>query len=420
MKVVFIAYDGIVSQSVFESQILGQLEPLRTKKGAECVLVAFESAPVYFRRLPEIKALKGAIEKKSGIRCLFLPRTPGFAGLRLSAALLPRVAALRGVLARGEKAIIHGRGSKGCFIALELRRRFPGCRVVFDSRSSEPEQYVSDHFPDGRVDPARLPGKLKRLFETLTFFERRSVEEADHIFSQCGELKRSLMEKYGAPDEKFSVFPNAVSLDVFRFDGAQRDEAREELGVADRFVVVYCGTVHPYQLPDRSVEFFKRLLWHEPRSFFLGLTFSPEKVEGLLDRAGVDRKDYRVMKLAYRDVPRYMSAGDAGLLFRVQNEYSRTSAPVKLAEYLSTGLFVVTLSGIGDASEFVSSSSAGMVLDDAGDESLERGAALLAARASGIMGMEEKLRITALARGQYSQETQVEEKYRCYRRLLGR
>lgn len=418
MKIVFIAYDGIVSQSVFESQILKPLELIKSRKNAECHLIAFENAAVYFRRYSEIMRLKKAIEKKSGIRCLFLPRTPGFAGLRFSAALLPRLAEYKGILRRGEKAIIHSRGSKGCYIGLKLKERFAGSKVVFDSRSSEPEQYVSEYMSDGRLDPATLPRDKAKLFELLTFFERYSVSGADHIFSQCDELKKSLMSKYGPSGNKFTVFPNAVSLDVFRFDEGQRNEIRKELHIENRFVLVYCGTVHPYQLPEEGIDFFKRLLKYEPTSFFLALTFSPEKVAKLLEQAGVSEKNYRVMKLHYPEVPKYMCAGDAGLLFRVQNEYSRTSAPVKLAEYLSTGLFVITLTGIGDASSFVKTRNAGMVLDNANAATLDEGAKKLASLARQIMLSEEKLKITELAKGPYSQEAQIEEKFKCYQRLL--
>lgn len=418
MKIVFIAYDGILTQSVFESQILKQLELQKSRKNAVCHLVAFENPVVYAKRYSEIAKMEAAIEKKTGINCLFLPRVPGFGGLRLVASMLPHLVRAKGILKKGEKAILHSRGSKGCYIGLKLRESFPGCKVVFDSRSSEPEQYVSDYVSDGRIDVGKLPKGLARLYKELTYFERSSVEGADHIFSQCDELKKSLVAKYGPSEDKFTVFPNAVSLDLFRFDAAQRDAVRKRLGIENRFVLVYCGTVHPYQLPGEGIDFFRRLLKYRPDSFFLALTFSPEQVTEMLERAGVSDKDYSVMKLPYREVPDYMCAGDAGLLFRVQNEYSRTSAPVKLAEYLSTGLFVITLTGIGDATTFVRSRDAGMVLDDTRAETLDEGAKKLASLSRKVMQKDEKLKITELAKGPYSQETQVEEKYRCYQRLL--
>ncbi|MBE7415268.1 MAG: glycosyltransferase [Deltaproteobacteria bacterium] len=418
MKVLFIAYDGILTQSVFESQIVKPLELLSKDMGADCRLVAFESIAPYFKRLPEIGRKREEIERRSGVKCLFLPRIPGFCGLMFTAFALPFLMKTGRVLGRDESAIIHSRGSKGCFIGLGLKRSFPGAGVVFDARASEPEQYVSDFLTDGPVDLDKLPRDKARLYEKTAVLEARAARGADHIFSQCEELKKSLMTKYGVPGRRFTVFPNAVSVNKFSFDAALREKVRNELGIEKRLVLVYSGSINSYQLPERGVQFFKRLKSRAPESFFLAMTFDPERMSGLLAGAGVDKGDYKVMKLGFADVPRYTLAGDAGLLLRVQNEYSRTSAPVKLAEYLSAGLFIVTLDGIGDASPLVRRHGAGIVLPDAGDESLENGAAMLASMSDKLASTCEKRRIAGLVVPSYSQEHQIPEKYRCYQRLL--
>ncbi|MBI2399519.1 MAG: hypothetical protein HYV23_00385, partial [Deltaproteobacteria bacterium] len=227
-----------------------------------------------------------------------------------------------------------------------------------------------------------------------------------------------LKKKYGVPDGKFTVFPNSVSLDSFGFNEQERRAVRKELGIEDRFVLIYCGTVHPYQLPEEGVLFFKKLLEYAPESFFLAITFSPEKVTELLSKAGIMEKDYKVTKVRYTEVSKYLNAGDAGILLRVQNEYSKTSSPVKFPEYLSAGLCILTLTGIGDATEFVRSHQAGLVLENTDERTLEQGARNLAQLKGRIQSSEEKLRISSLAASHFSQEAQIEEKFKCYQRLL--
>lgn len=418
MKVVFIAYDGILTQSVFDSQILTPLEIIRKKHGARCHLVAYENIQSYFKRFSELRKKKEEVEKKTGIKCLFLPRIPGFKGLRLSGALLPSLVKAKGILSRNEPAIIHSRGAKGASIGVRLKRHFPLAKVIFDARDSEPEQYVSEFLKGRRFDLKNLPKEMGALYDKLSVHERFASVDSDHVFTQSQELKKALKKKYGVPDNKFTVFPNSVSLNSFGFHEQERRAVRKELGIEDRFVLIYCGTVHPYQLPEEGVLFFKKLLEYAPDSFFLAITFSPEKVTELLRKAGIMEKDYKVTKVRYTEVSKYLNAGDAGILFRVQNEYSKTSSPVKFPEYLSAGLYILTLTGIGDATAFVGSHQAGLVLENTDERTLEQGARKLAQLKDRIQSSEEKLRISNLAARHFSQEAQIEEKFKCYQRLL--
>lgn len=418
MKVVFIAYDGILTQSVFESQILTPLEIIRKKPGVECHLIAYENIQSYFKRFSELRKNKEEVEKKTGIKCLFLPRIPGFKGLRLAGAMLPFLVRAKGILGKNEPAIIHSRGAKGASIGIRLKKQFPLAKVIFDARDSEPEQYVSEFLNGSRFDLNALPKDMAALYDKLSVYERFASVESDHIFTQSQELKKTLKRKYGTPDGKFTVFPNSVNLKNFGFHEEERRAARKELGVEDRFVLIYCGTVHPYQLPEEGILFFKKLLEYAPDSFFLAITFSPEKVMELLRKAGIMEKDFKVTKVRYAEVPKYLNAGDAALLFRVQNEYSKTSSPVKFPEYLSAGLYTLTLTGIGDATSFVDTHKAGMVLENTGERTIEQGAERLARLRDSIRSTEEKLRISNLAVSHFSQEAQIEEKFKCYLRLL--
>lgn len=418
MKLLFIAYDGIVTQSVFDSQILKPLEMIRKRKGAECHLIAFENIFRYYRDYSDINRRKGLIQNSSGIICHFLPRIPSLWGLRLTSIVLPYFIRMKGILRPNERAIAHARGSKGGYIGLRLKQSFAGIRLVFDARASEPEQYVSDFLPEGDFEQKELPHAQRKLFERLIRLEEYATKCSNHIFSQSEKLTHHLMERYGVPENKFTTFPNAVSLNIFNFDNDVREEVRKELGLQDRLVILYCGTVHPYQLPEKSVGLFKKLLLHEPESYFLALSFTPQILTELLKKECIPAENYRVMQVNYSMVPRYMSAGDVGLLFRVQNAYSRTSSPVKFAEYLSCGLFVVTLEGIGDVSSFVREHDVGLVLKDTDNDTLEEGAKRLVHLKSKILSMETKLKISSLVKGPFSLDAQIEEKWKYYQKLL--
>jgi glycosyltransferase involved in cell wall biosynthesis len=64
----------------------------------------------------------------------------------------------------------------------------------------------------------------------------------------------------------------------------------------------------------------------------------------------------------YSDIPKWLSAGDAGLSLIRQVKSKMGSSPVKFAEYLSVGLPVITTDGIGDCTNVVSTDNVGIVL----------------------------------------------------------
>ena len=73
------------------------------------------------------------------------------------------------------------------------------------------------------------------------------------------------------------------------------------------------------------------------------------------------------------EVPRYLSASDIGFLLRDRHPLNWVASPVKLAEYLASGLSVVTTEGLGDTSELVERSGVGTVVDlDDIDEAVRR------------------------------------------------
>ncbi len=65
-----------------------------------------------------------------------------------------------------------------------------------------------------------------------------------------------------------------------------------------------------------------------------------------------------------RDVPSYLSAGDAGLAFIKPCFSKLASSPTKYAEYVGCGLPLIINAGIGDADTLVTRERAGALVSD--------------------------------------------------------
>lgn len=63
--------------------------------------------------------------------------------------------------------------------------------------------------------------------------------------------------------------------------------------------------------------------------------------------------DVTLPSLEHQDVPMFLSTGDVGVIFRKDNLLNAVALPVKLGEYLSSGLFVLTTTGAREIANFV-------------------------------------------------------------------
>jgi glycosyltransferase involved in cell wall biosynthesis len=83
----------------------------------------------------------------------------------------------------------------------------------------------------------------------------------------------------------------------------------------------------------------------------------------------------RVTRLAHADMPRALSAADIGLALRTPAPSQAAVSPLKVGEYLCSGLPVLTNSTVGDLGTiFEGHDAAGLVLSSLSPASLEDGA----------------------------------------------
>jgi glycosyltransferase involved in cell wall biosynthesis len=89
----------------------------------------------------------------------------------------------------------------------------------------------------------------------------------------------------------------------------------------------------------------------------------PEKIIGRLNALGVAQSDFLVKKVAPEDAPLYLKAADFALSL-IKPCYSKmSSSPTKIAEYLASGLPIITNAGIGDLDDVIAEDNVGVILD---------------------------------------------------------
>ncbi|HJV59442.1 MAG TPA: glycosyltransferase family 1 protein [Albitalea sp.] len=140
--------------------------------------------------------------------------------------------------------VIHANFFMSGLVGLRLKETF-GVPLVMTFHAlglvRREHQGSADGFPSSRIE-----------------IERQIVRDADRIIAECPQDRSDLMRLYGAADQRISMVPCGVDLEVFR--PASRSAARRRLGVGSQeFVVLQLGRLVPRKGIDNVIRAVARL-----------------------------------------------------------------------------------------------------------------------------------------------------------------
>ncbi len=291
---------------------------------------------------------------------------------------------IRRAIARDKVDILHGRVHIPTLmgaIARRFSRRRP--KLLFDIRGFFPEEYT-----DAGIWPEN--GLLYRSAKRV---ERWLMKESDG-FVVLTEKARVILFPDAVPQpdggwltsdavnapataggtdnaaRPIEVVPCCVDFDT-RFANdpeTSRQNARQKLGVEDRFVMVHSGALGGLYLTNEIVDLLAASRSRRPETFALILTQSdPTAIAGLLRAKGFSESDYLVTRVSPSEIPEYLNASDVAISF-VKSSFSTLSrSPTKIPEYLACGRPIIANSGVGDVDSLINGNGIGALIDGFAD-----------------------------------------------------
>lgn len=353
-RVLFVSYNGMLDP-LGQSQVIPYLRELATR-GVRFTLLSFERPGAFEPEgIAQCEQLRQKLESQ-GIEWHWLryhqrPSVPAtiydvLAGSRKAASLVKR----------NRIELVHARGHIPATIALELKRRF-GTKMIFDLRGLMAEEYVdAEHWREGGV-PYRLTKAT----------ERRILAATDAIVTLTERIWPIIREWEGLRGRAVhhEVIPCCVDLSLFRFSAEDRARRRAELGLGDRFTMVYSGSLDGWYLTEKMADFFAGFLQRKSDAHLLWLTTgSHDRVRDLMRSRNVETGNFSVLSIASSAVPSYLSAADAGLAFIKRCVSKVASSPTKNGEYLACGLPLIINAGIGDSDSLINEWKAGVLIEN--------------------------------------------------------
>jgi glycosyltransferase involved in cell wall biosynthesis len=354
-NVLFLSYNGLLEPILMSQAIpyMVQLAP----KGFRFTLLTFEKNKDLERVGTEgIGRIKGDLLSR-GIRWEYLvyhknpPLISTFFDLFFGAART------LGIMRSERIDIVHVRGiTPGAIMLLFPRSLKP--KVLFDMRGLLAEEYVGG----GLMRENSLPFRLIKLAEEKLLKRCDAVTVLTHKHLQLNKGLKYLKDRPIPMD----VVPCCVDTGKFNYENAGDDirRLRSELGLEGAFILMYPGKIGTFYFIKEMLEFYGELIRSIPGSVFMIVTnddtrIVAEQVKGM----GIDESRLKFVRgVQFDDMPRYMRIADAGIFFI--NPYKKLgSSPIKMGEFLASGVPVFINPGVGDTEELVRENNIGVVVE---------------------------------------------------------
>ena len=353
-SVLFISYNGMLDP-LGQTQVLPYLREL-AMRGVQFTLLSFERESAFeVGNAPQREAL-GEQLRDQNIEWHYLRyhRSPSLPATMFDVANGVRYA--RQLVRRNRIELLHARSHIPVTIALALKKQF-GLKMIFDVRGLMADEYVdANHWQKGNI-PYRL----------TKYMESRALRVAEGIVTLT-DVIWPIIKKWdglnGRSNIVHEVIPCCADLAAFRFSQQDRDQRRAELGLRDRFVIVYSGSIDGWYLTEEMADFFAMVRKRLSDAHALWLTpIKHDRIRSLMLARGIPETDYTVCAAAPKEVSSYLSASDAGLAFIKPCFSKLASSPTKYAEYLACGLPIIINAGIGDSDALVDDNIGALVHD---------------------------------------------------------
>ena len=261
------------------------------------------------------------------------------------------------VCLRNRPTLIHSRSSLPCFMAVCLKKLFR-TKYLYDADSMLSEEYADI-------------GHMRREssgFRFLAWSEKWARKNADHIIVLTEKLRDEYRNKLEVK-KQIDVIPCCVDLKRFASVDEARSARRTEIGIVDERLYIYVGKVGSWYLVDETFDLFRVALAHDPECRLLIITpDQPAVFDAIARRGGVPESAYSIRSAGFEIVGEWMAAADVGLALIKQVSSKRGSSPVKFAEYLASGLPIISTTGIGDLDELINRNEIGACLGEFTDD----------------------------------------------------
>lgn len=349
MTILYLSYNGAMEE-ILPSQTLPHLKRL-SAEGRKVILLTFEK-PHHLSDRPRRNAMADEL-RQAGIRWVALRyhRWPRFVSTFWDLGWGSVVASW--LVWRHRVDWVHARGVTPASLFL-VAGVFGRPRFLFDTRGLLAEEYVGGgHWQEGSF-----------FFRLVKRVESRLIRLADHIVTLTDRHRFQWVDEGRVRADRIRTIPCCVDLERFLPPSAEA-AGREKY-------ILYLGKLSGWYQSDPMIDLWNVWARRDPELRWVILTQEPlEPIRRRLISRGVDLSRVRLHQPSWEEIPRWVAQAWGGLFF-IEPRLKHGSSPIKLGEFLASGVPVIINPGIGDSDTLVRRRKVGIVVERYGDEDYER------------------------------------------------
>lgn len=213
--------------------------------------------------------------------------------------------------------------------------------------------------------PDEPPTEFRPEYDRIVAHHKAELMQADGAILVTQEHLALWERRLGRPLSAL-LLPSTVEAAQFRFDARQRQRIRAELGISDKWVLVYSGSVSlSWQRFECVCQLVQRLVDAGHPAFLLALVHPDghATAQKMIVQHGLESCS-SLRAVAPQDMGAWLSAADVALFLRHNHVMNRVVTSAKLGEYLAAGLPLITTWGSPYFRAFAETQSAAVVLPD--------------------------------------------------------
>ncbi len=353
MNIAYLIWTENLNSPIIRGQTIEILKELSNVLKKDKIYLIFFQAIYPFNRKLNLNSLKKELKAK-GIHLIVIPVIYSEWWFSAKSYQLPFIfiqtfpVLFYLVVAKNIK-LLHCRSYPITLAAIAIKK-LKNIKIIFDPRSDFPEENVTA----GKWGINSLSFKIWKLLEKM--YLRNSDKTIAIAKTYIGHFEKI------CKDAKFSLVPNNVDTEKFKRNKEFRQHFRSRHNMGEKDILFcYCGTLgdhwhNPETYASYIIKFRALNLCHR----FLFITPNIEILKNVFNQHRIKPEEYIVVHSKFEDVPKYLSAGDFGMVVMGQ---PKITMAIKTAEYLAMGLPVITNSNLAGAKEIVEENSVGVVHD---------------------------------------------------------
>ena len=219
-----------------------------------------------------------------------------------------------------------------------------GFKLIFDMRGDI-------------INEWKIRGKNKVKFFLLKQLNQLAMYQADLVLSVSS---RYSIQNKGMVYPKFNYFDG----DIFYYDETQAKLKRQKMKLEDKFIFVYTGNTAYYQMIEENLKFFIQFYKKFNDVFLIIITeHDQDTFTQILKRNNIPNSLYLIKSLPQNEIAALQSIANFGLLIRDDLPLNHHSFPTKFAEYLASGVPVLTTPHIHTIAPLVIENKLGKVIE---------------------------------------------------------